>query len=49
MEYTDEIILDIIKLMELDENTIDILEDNHGNITIVDNSKEKQLCQTKNF
>lgn len=41
MDYTEEIILDIIKHLELDTDMIDILEDNHGNITIVDNNKEK--------
>ena len=48
MEYTDEIILDIIKLMELDENMIDILEDNHGNITIKKALKENQKWTNKN-
>lgn len=40
MDYTEEIISDIIKLMELDENMIDILEDNNGNITIKKALKE---------
>lgn len=40
MDQTEEIILDIIKYMELDPDMIDICEDKHGNITIKKALKE---------